>query len=86
MTIFGNWKNVPSRKTGVPAMLKNRFAASAEASFSPVSMVTAMALGMGTMKIKNANGKLAAAIHRFPRKRNPPAARRQTNDRVINAK
>ena len=64
-------------------MLKNRAAASAEASFDAVSSHSTILSGSGTMKTKNAKGNAAAAIHFRPRKRNPPAEIRQTNENAI---
>ena len=67
-------------------MLKNIFAASADATFEAVSKKSAMRSGIGTMKIRKANGKAAAAIHLRPRKKNPPAAMKQTNDSAMSAR
>jgi len=66
--------------------LKKKLAASADATAEALSKVSAIASGIGTMKIKKAKGKAAAVIHFRPRKKKPPAARKQTNDRAIRAK
>src|SRR6059036_462386 len=60
-------------------------AASADASFDAVSNQSTIPSGSGTMQIRNATGKAADAIHFLPRKTNPPATRRHTNDRAIKA-
>src|SRR6516165_8042956 len=83
MVTPGSWNTSPSRNTGVLEMLKNRAAASAEASLKAVSRQSTARSGRGTMKIKKATGKAAAAIQLRPRKRNPPAARKQMNDKAI---
>src|ERR1700719_4743769 len=67
-------------------MLKKKLAASAEASFEAVSRASAIASGIGTMKIRKTNGKATVVIHFRPRKRNPPAASKKTKERAINAK
>ena len=73
-TIPGSMNTVPSRTSGVPVILKNKAETSAEASTEAVSSRFTAASGSGTMKIRNATGKAAAAIHFEPRNRNPPAA------------
>jgi len=67
-------------------MSKNRLAASVEANLEAVSRVSAIASGIGTMKIRKANGNAVAAIHFRPRKRNPPAVSKQTKDKDISVK
>jgi hypothetical protein len=42
--------------------------------------------GIGTMKMRYANGKAADRIQSRPKKKNPPAPRQQRNDRVNSAR
>ena len=84
-TIPGNSNTVPWRTSGVPAKLKNRAAASADASTEAFSSQFTAASGSGTMKIRNATGKASEAIHFEPRNRNPPAATKLTNASAIRA-
>src|ERR1019366_5237420 len=81
-TIPGSSNTVPWRTIGVPATLKNRAAASADANIEAFSSQSTAASGSGTMKIRNATGKALAAIHLAPRNRNPPAAAKLTNARA----
>src|SRR5581483_2858004 len=76
----------PSRKKGVPLKWKRRFATSAEADLDAFSRATAIASGIGTMKIRNATGKAAARIHALPRNRKPPAVRQQKNESAKSAR
>src|ERR1039457_7641884 len=86
ITMLGDLNKRPSRRNGVPEMLKNRSAASAEASLEAVSSKSTARSGRGTMKRRKAMGKVAAASHLRPIKRKPPEARRQTNESVISAR
>src|SRR5207253_1540280 len=82
IVMFGSWKKKPPRRKGVPLRWKKRLATSAEAYFDAVSSASAIASGIGTMKMRYANGKAAARIQLRPKKKNPPAVRQQRNDRV----
>jgi len=80
IAMSGNWKRVPSRRIGMPEILKSKFAASVEASCEAVSRFVAIMSGIGTMKIRNATGKTAAAVQSRPRKKRTPAQKKDTNE------
>ena len=77
-TIPGSSKTVPSRSSGVPVTLKNRAAASADASMEAFSSQSTAASGSGTMKIRNATGK-AACGHPFRAEEQKPTGRDETH-------
>src|SRR5207247_8766203 len=77
IVMFGSWKKRPAWRKGVPLRWKKRLATSAEAYFEAVSSVSAIASGIGTMKMRYANGKAAARIQLHPKKKNPRAVRQQ---------
>src|SRR6266513_632868 len=82
IVMFGSWKKRLARRKGVPLKWKKRLATSAEAYFEAVSSASAIASGIGTMKMRYARGKAAARIQSRPKKKKPPAARQHRNDRV----
>ena len=77
-TIPGSVNIVPWRKSGVPVILKNKAAASADAATNASSSQATAASGNGIMNNKNAIGKTAAAMRFEPRNRNPPATMKLT--------
>src|SRR5215469_7187117 len=82
-TIPGNSKKVPWRRIGVPDALKNKAAASADATAKACSNHFVAGTGSGTVKIKNVTGKAMVAIHFEPKNRKPPTATKLTNARAI---
>ena len=52
IVMFGSWKMGPARRKGVPLRWKRRFATSAEAYLEAVSSASAIASGIGTMKMR----------------------------------
>src|SRR5438132_11250126 len=82
IVMFGSWKKAPARRKGVPLRWKRRLATSAAADFEAVSSASAIASDIGTMKMRKPRGKAAARIQSRPKKKKPPAARQQRNDRV----
>src|SRR6266404_6107570 len=64
-------------------MLKKKSAASVDASFEAFSRESTTPSGRGTAKMRNANGKAAAAIHFPPRNRKPPAPNKQMKETVV---
>src|SRR5262249_27495820 len=78
--MFGNSKNVPCRRKGVPEIWKSQSATSLDASFEAVSIQSAAPPGMGIMKARNAVGKLRAFITSRPKQKNPPDTIRLRNE------
>ena len=66
--------------------MKKMAAISAEANFEAVSRVFTAASGMGMRKRRKPIGNARAAITCLPRKRNPPAAMKETNASAMREK
>src|SRR5438132_12954011 len=62
MVMFGSWKIAPARRKGVPLRWKRRLATSAAADFEAVSSASFIASGIGTMKMRQVEGKAEAGI------------------------
>src|SRR5215213_2827696 len=81
-TIPGIWNTNPSRKTGIPVMLKKKAETSAEATFDAVSSQTVTESGRGIINSRKAAGNAKVRIHSRPRTKNPPAYKKQRNEKV----
>src|SRR4029453_13427559 len=84
--MFGSWNSVPSLRWGGPPRSKKIFAAAAEAFIDHVSRVFSIALGIGTMKIRNHQAKVVAFIQLAPRKKKPPPASKEMKASVLRAR
>ena len=86
MVMFGSWNSVPSLRWGGPQRSKKIFAADADAFIDHVSRVFTMASGIGIMKIRKHQAKVAAFIQFVPRKKKPPPASKEIKASVLRAR